>query len=272
MLRLSAVILLLFSVAMAGCERPVSESLNPSTSTAAPEIRRAATVTATPGYGNTPTSPPVTIIRVPAAGPTPLILPSGDPLAEFSLEHQGKTVTGIRGESCWGRKGESETECFGVGRTWPNVEADVFTEVSPDDWVTVVITPGTVKSPDRLFAHVAEAGGGTTSDLKRLVPGPNGRAFKMDFPPGKYHVRVTGYWDGGDVEATGMFSLEIPGRITLAGVCEVTLIGGDLDISLDSRTTLCVLLMTPSTLPVAASTDPYPRYNSPWGITRRYSE
>ena len=121
-----------------------------------------------------------------------------------------------------------------MGRTWPNVEADVFTEVSPDDWVTVIIMPETVKSPDRLFAHVAEAGGGATSDLKRLVPGPNGRAFKMDFPPGKYHVRAIGYWDGGDVEATGMFSLEIPGKITLAGVCEVTLIGGGLDIALDS--------------------------------------
>ena len=148
-------------------------------------------------------------------------------LPVLTLEYKGETIEGSRNNACWQVEGEDSRTC---SETDPWSGIDAYAEVAPNGQVEVLVESDT--RPDGLFALVVTEPGDVHVDFKRMstVRG----VFDLKHGPGRYKVRVTGNWEEGNVSVSYEFGLLVPGGPELKSECGATLVGGDLDLVLQT--------------------------------------
>ena len=148
-------------------------------------------------------------------------------LPELTLEYRGEILLGSRNSACWQVEGEDSRTC---SETDPWTGIDSYTEVAPNEQVEVLVESAT--RPEGLFVLVVTEPGDVHVDFKRMstVRG----VFELKHGPGDYKVRVTGNWEEGNVSVSYEFGLRVHGAPELVSECVSTLIGGDLELVLQT--------------------------------------
>ncbi len=148
-------------------------------------------------------------------------------LPVLTLEYRGEIVQGSRNNACWQAEGEDSRTC---SETDPWGGIDSYTDVAADEQVEVLVESDT--RPDGLFALVVTEPGDVHVDFRRMstVRG----VFELKHGPGDYKVRVTGNWEEGDVSVSYEFGLRVTGAPELKSGCETTLVGGDVELVLQT--------------------------------------
>ena len=165
----------------------------------------------------------------PASWPVP-------PLPVMALEHPGGPVWGVPSSYCWrlGDADERACEEYSLGSG-----IDSYPEAIEDRQIRVRVDSET--RPDKMFAQVYTRHGNIMVDFLQL--GTEYPFLDLELDPGDYHVRLIGQWlydktaDYQDREYDTVayeFGLSVTGEIELIAECAQTLIGGELDISLES--------------------------------------
>ena len=174
--------------------------------------------------GRTPepgaTAAPEVASTAPAEGTDP-------DLPELTLEYRGEIIRGSRNSACWQVEGEDSRTCSETD-PWTGIVS--YTEIAPNQQVEVLVE--SVTRPEGLFALVVTEPGDVHVYFKRMstVRG----VFELKHGPGDYKVRVTGNWEEGNVSVSYEFGLRVAGVPELRSECASTLIGGDLELVLQT--------------------------------------
>ncbi len=148
-------------------------------------------------------------------------------LPELTLEYREEIIRGSRSGACWQVEGEDSRTCSETD-PWTGIVS--YTEIAPNEQVEVLVE--SVTRPEGLFALVVTEPGDVHVDFKRMstVRG----VFELRHGPGDYKVRVTGNWEEGNVSVSYEFGLRVDGAPELKSECASTLIGGDLELVLQT--------------------------------------
>ena len=169
----------------------------------------------------------------PAVTPAPEVAPvtpavGAEPdLPELTLEYRGEIIRGSRNSACWQVEGEDSRNCSDTD-PWSGI--DSYIEVAPNEQVEVLVESDT--RPEGLFALVVTEPGDVHVDFKRMstVRG----VFELRHGPGDYKVRVTGNWEEENMSVSYEFGLRVVGAPELVSMCETTLVGGDVELILQT--------------------------------------
>ena len=175
---------------------------------------------ASPGKPDSATPPAVTrVVQWPDNWPVP-------PLPVMSLQHEDGPIQGDPRSYCWQFEGATDRVCE---EEYPWSGLWQYREIASHQRIPVIIEAET--RPTKLFARVHTKPGNIMVGGLRRLSAVNPR-LDLELSPGEYNVVLIGYWQDNNV--TYEFGLYIPGEVELRAECEMTVIGADPVLSLES--------------------------------------
>ena len=176
---------------------------------------------ASPGKPDSATPPAVTrVVQWPDNWPVP-------PLPVMSMQHEDGPIQGDPHAYCWQLEGAPDRVCE---EEYPWSGLYRYAEISSRHRIPITIEAET--RPTKLFAQVYTKPGNIMVGGLRRLSAVNPK-LDLDLSPGEYHVRLIGYWQDNN-NVSYEFGLIVPGEAALIAECEMTLIGVDPVLSLQS--------------------------------------